>query len=110
IVTAGQTERVGLVGTDDPVADTMLLVLAIAVARGRFRQRFPDAIVGLERGDGFLGRQIAEAVPAARAADVFEIERLSAMLTLEELHDSNTSVQSKCRARPLQRNNSLLTG
>ena len=86
VVAARRAELIRTVRGNEPVADLLLRIGAVADTAGRVRHR-PQAVLALlQRGHGFLGRQIAEPQPAAFAAGVLKIKRLPAVLAFEQLH------------------------
>src|SRR5712675_3761829 len=86
VMTAGRAKGLRMISRDQPVADAIRDIGAIAVVGCRLRQRAPAFAFGMERRDDLALRHIAEAQPAALAARILEIERLPAVLAFEELH------------------------
>ena len=91
VVTAGRAELLGAVDRNQPIAGAVLRIGAIAVAALALGQRPQAALALFQSADRLGGRQIAKAAAAAFAADVLEIERLSAMLAFKKLHRWSTA-------------------
>ena len=96
VMAAGRTENFGIFGRHEPIADVVLGVAAKAIARPLRRERAPDAIDRFQCSDDFLLRQIAQPQATAFALRILEIERLTAILALEELHGPGHS-DGRCR-------------
>src|SRR6195256_5214256 len=86
VMAAGRAKGLRVIRRDQPVADAVLDIGAVAVAGSRLRQCAPDSAIRRKRSHDLALRQIAQAQPAALAARVLEIERLPAVLAFEELH------------------------
>ena len=91
VVTAGGAKLLGAVHRNQPVAGAELRIGAIAVTALALGQRPQPALALFQSADRLGGRQIAKAAAAAFAADVLEIERLSAMLAFKKLHRWSTA-------------------
>jgi hypothetical protein len=89
VVTAGDAVRVRPVGRHEPVARVVGGVGAKAVRTARLRERAPCVAFRLKGRERVRFRQIAESVRTALARRVLEVEKLPAMLALEQLHGSN---------------------
>ena len=96
VMAAGRTENFGILGRHEPIADVVLGVAAKAIALPLRRERAPDAIDRFQCSDDFLLRQIAQPQATAFALRILEIERLTAILALEELHGPGHS-DGRCR-------------
>src|SRR4030081_1875264 len=86
VMAAGRAKGLRVIRRDQPVADAVLDIGAVAMAGSRLRQCAPDSAIRRKRSHDLALRQIAQAQPAALAARVLEIERLPAVLAFEELH------------------------
>src|SRR5215813_8188146 len=86
IMAAGRTKSFAVVRRYEPVADIVLGVGAEAMALPLRRERAPDAIDCFQCSDDFLLRQVTQPQATALALRILEIERLTAILALEELH------------------------
>src|SRR5262245_12086767 len=86
VVAAGRAKVFGVIGDEKPVADVVLRVGAKTVSTLRHRQRGPQPVGLLQCRDNLALGHIAQSQPATCAGGVLEIERLPAVLALEELH------------------------
>src|SRR5215813_15157886 len=86
VMATGCAKNFAIVGRHEPVADIMLGVGAEAIALLLRRERTPDAIDRFQCSDEFLLRQITQPQATAFALRILEIERLTTILALEELH------------------------
>jgi hypothetical protein len=84
---AGDAEAGRIVGGHQPVADTVLGVIAEPVRRLRLGQRFEIAIFKrFDRGNFIKRSNVAKRAATVLACDVFEIDELRAGLAGEDLH------------------------
>src|SRR5262249_25621841 len=86
IMAAGRTKNFAVARKDQPVAEIVIGGGAGAMARALCRERAPDAIGCFQCSDDFLLRQITQPQATALALRILKIERLTAILALEELH------------------------
>src|SRR5262245_15856013 len=85
IMAAGRTKNLVIVGRHEPVADTVLGVGAEAIVLPLRRERTPHAIGRFQCSDDLLLRQITQLQATALALRILEVERLSAILSFEQL-------------------------
>jgi hypothetical protein len=100
-VAACGTELLWAIRRDQPVADIVRRVCAIAVRAAPIRQGVPYLAIGLERCHGRTARQIPKRQLATLAARIFEIRRLRAILaleTLEQPHDRQSVAEPAASA------------
>src|SRR4029077_2906785 len=83
---AGDAEPIGAVGLDQPIAHAEIGIGAEAIELALGGARAPGVALGLERGQNFGARKVAQTAPAFLAFGVFEIEQLSAELASEKFH------------------------
>src|SRR5262249_1683501 len=96
IMAAGRTKKFAVVRRHQPGAAIVLGVGAEAIVLPLRRERPPHAIYRFQCSDDFLLRQVTQPQATALALRILKIERLTAILALEELHGPGHS-DGRCR-------------